>query len=137
MNKTLIERVIEKLQKYPHIKFDKLNENELEIHESDKNGFPILLKKESTEYTLYFKAYHCHFDHTEDGENELLDKLYLGLSGVGRIKEFSKNDKIYKSIFELQDDREKWYDSGATVLLGVNFWTRPKIKYFQNHHLTN
>lgn len=129
---TIIGKVVEKLDKYPDINYNKKNDSELEIFCRNENGFDILLQTDQRENTLYFGAFHWHFDNNEEETNELLDQLVLGLTGVARLKEFSKNGKAYKWRLQIQDGDGNWSDNGTMGLVNFNFWTKTVIKYLQN-----
>lgn len=49
----IVDTVVEKLNKYPDIKFDKKNDNELVIFCRDDKGFNILLQTDQRENTLF------------------------------------------------------------------------------------
>jgi hypothetical protein len=77
-------------------------------------------------------TFHWHFENTEEEINEMLNQLVFGLTGIARVKEFSKNAKPFKWKLELQDKDGNWFDNGTMTLLNINFWTKTKIKYLQN-----
>jgi hypothetical protein len=134
MNETnIIDFVVDKIVKYPNIKFNKKSNSELEIFCHDKNGFNIYLQTNHRESTLYFGAFHWHFDFTEYETNEMLNQLLFGLTGIARLKEFSKNGKAYKWKLEVQDKDGNWLDNGTVGTIKLNFWTKTNIKYFQNN----
>jgi hypothetical protein len=62
----------------------------------------------------------------------MLNQLVLGLTGIARIKEYSKKNKSYKWTLQMQDRDGNWYDNGTMGLLSINFWTQTEIKYLQN-----
>lgn len=128
----IIDKVVEKLIKYPDIKFDKKNDSELKIFCCNEKGFDILLQTDQRENTLHFGAYHSHFDNNDEETNEMLNQLVLGLTGIARLKEFSKNGKAYKWILQIQDKDRNWFDNGTIGIMNFNFWTKPDIKYLQN-----
>ncbi len=131
-----MEIVVEKLIKYPDIKFIKKNNNkELIIFSHDNNGFDILLQMFPKENTLYFGNFHWHFKNTEEMTNAMLNQLIFGLTGIVRVKEFSKNSKAYKWTLQIQDREGKWLDTETTGLMNFNFWTKTDIKYLQNNLL--
>ncbi|MDN4167104.1 hypothetical protein QWY31_16455 [Cytophagales bacterium LB-30] len=105
----IIDTVVEKLNKYPDIKFDKKNDSELEIYSRDDKGFDILLQTDQRENTLHFRTFHWHYDNTEEETNEMLNQLVFGLTGIARLKEFSKNGKAYKWTLQIQDREGTWF----------------------------
>ncbi len=128
----IIDTVIEKLKKYPDTKFYRKNDSELEILCRDNKGFDILLQTDQRENTLYFGTFHRHFDHTDEETNEMLNQLFFGLTGIARLKEFSKNGKAYKWTLQIQDKDGSWFDNGTMGIMNFNFWSRADIKYLQN-----
>ncbi len=128
----IIEFVLEKLKKYPDIKYDKKSDSELEIFCRDEKGFDILLQIDKRENTLHFGAFHWHFDNIEEETNEMLNQLLFGLTGIARLKEFSKDGKAFKWTLQIQDRDCNWYDDGTMGLMNFNFWSKTEIKYLQN-----
>lgn len=128
----IIDTIIEKLVKYPDIRFEKKNDWELEIFSRDERGFDILLQIDHRENTLHFGTFHWHFDNTEDEINEMLNQLVFGLTGIARLKELSKNGKAYKWTLQIQDNEGNWYDNGTMGLFNFNFWTKENVRYLQN-----
>ncbi len=132
IEQNIIETIIEKLNKYANIKFNKKSNNELEIFCRDEKGFDILLQTDQLENTLYFNRFHCHFNNTEDEINEMLNQLVFGLSGISRLKEFSKNGKAYKWTLQIQNRDGHWYDKETSGFINFNFWSKTDIKYLKN-----
>jgi hypothetical protein len=128
----IIERVVDKLNKYPDIKYNKKNDSELKIFCCEDNGFGIKLQTDQRENTLVFKAFHLHFDNTKEETDEMLNQLVFGLTGIARLKELSKNGKAYKWILQIQDIEGNWLDSETMGLFNFAFWTKTEIKYLQN-----
>ena len=128
----IIDTVVEKLIKYPEIKFERKDDNELVIFRNDTNGFDILLQTDNRENTLHFGTFHWHFENTEEEINEMLNQLVFGLTGIARIKEYSKNEKAYKWIIQIQDRDGNWHDDGRMGIFNFNFFTKAKFEYLQN-----
>lgn len=57
------------------------------------------------------------------------------MTGIARLKEFSKNGKSYKWALQIQDRDGNWFDNGTMGLINFNFWTKVDIKYLQNNLL--
>ncbi|MBP9068391.1 MAG: hypothetical protein KBG47_02715 [Bacteroidia bacterium] len=128
----IIDFVVEKLIKYPDIKYDKKSDSELEIFCRDEQGFDILLQLDQRENTLHFGTFHWHFDNNEEETDEMLNQLVFGLTGIARLKELSKNGKAYKWTLQIQDREGNWFDNGTMGRMNFNFWTKTDIKYLQN-----
>ncbi|WP_028980147.1 hypothetical protein [Sporocytophaga myxococcoides] len=132
---SIIESIIEKLSINPEIKFERRNNSELEIFNKDKNGFNILLQLAQREHTLHFGTFHWHYDNNEEEIGEMMTHLVFGLTGIARVKEFSKNGKSYKWTLQVVDRDGNWYDNGTMAFMNLNFWTKAEIKYLQNNLL--
>jgi hypothetical protein len=128
----IIQTITEKLLKYPNIKFEVVNDNELEILKDNVNGFNICIQTADRENTMHFDNFHWHFDNNEEETNELLNQLIFGLRGITRIKEFSRNSKPYKWTQQIQDRDNNWHDNGTMGTFNLNFMSKTEIKYYQN-----
>ena len=128
----IIDTVVEKLIKYPDVKYYKKNEYELEIFCRNEKGFDILLETNHCENTLHFGTFHWHYDFTEYETNEMLNQLLFGLTGITRLKVLKKKNKAYKWILQIQDRDGNWFDNGTMGLINFNFWSKTDIEYFQN-----
>ena len=131
----IVDQLVEVLSKYSHIKFERRHDNELEIFCNDKNGFDILLQTDQRENTLSFGTLHWHFDNTEERTNEMFDQLIFCLTGIARVKEFSKNGIAYKWTLQFQDNEGNWLDSGTMGRINFNFWTKYEVRYLSNELL--
>lgn len=127
-----IDFVIEKLNEYPDIRYNKKNDNELEIVCRDASGFDILIQTNQHENTLHFGTFHWHFENSEEETDKMLLQLFFGLTGISRLKQYSKNGKAYKWILQVQDKDGNWFDTITMGLLNLNFWTKAEINYLQN-----
>ena len=128
----IIDTVVSTLNKYPDIKYCKKNDKELEIFRRNEKGFNILLQVDKHENTLNFGTFHLHFSNNEEETNEMLNQIAFGLTGISRIKEFSKKGKAYKWTLQIQDKDGNWFENGAMGFLNLNFWTKVDIEYLQN-----
>ncbi len=128
----IIDSIVQRLSLYPEIIFERRNDSELKIFNKDKKGFDILLQLAQREHTLHFNTFHWHYDNNEEEINEMLTQLAFGLTGISRLKEYSKNGKAYKWTLQIQDRDGNWYDNGTMGLMNFNFWTKTEIKYLQN-----
>ncbi len=129
----IIPYIIDKLKKYPDIKFEQTDNSTLLIHPRNENGFSLTLLTADQENTLYFgEAYHSHFENSEEQQNDLLDNIVFGLTGLARLKVWTKNKKPYKWSVEVKDEHGNWLDNGTTGLININFWTKSEFYYLQN-----
>lgn len=132
MSRTILDAITDKLVKYPSVKFTRSSESELEIHPRNEQGFPIFIQLDQRENTLHFGSFHWHYDHTEEETNDLLDQLFLGLTGLARVKEFARHGKAYKWVLEVQDQAGIWHPYGTMATFSLNFWTKPQVSYLRN-----
>jgi len=129
----LVQDIISGLEKYRDIKFEKKGENELKIFGEELNGFDIILFEGERENMLYLGNFHGHFNNTETGIDELVDKIFLSLIGEIRVKEFSKNGESYKWVLQIRDVNCNWYDTETTSLVKMNFGKEDDVTYYQNN----
>ncbi len=132
--KNLIENITENLKKrHSNVNFIVDNENGITIEPNNQNGFKIYIQEGERENTLHFNSWHFHFENNNDGKNELLDYLILGMSKSGRLKTYLRKGNEFKWTFEtLNIEDGKWYPSGTTGLINLKLWQKTEIKYFQN-----
>ena len=129
----IIPFIVDKLKKYPDIKFEIKKDSDLHIYPRNDTGFAVIVWTHERENTLYFgDSYHWHYDNTDAEQTELLDQIVFGLTGIARIKVWTKNQKAYKWTLELQDQDGNWLDNGTTGTINLNFWTQPEFHYLQN-----
>ena len=132
----IVPFLIDVLKKYPDIKFDQKGNSELIIHPRNDQGFGVVVLTNDRENTLYFgDAYYWHFDNSDTEQTEMLDQIIFGLTGIARIKVWTKNKKAYKYTLELQNQKGNWSDNRTTGLINLNFWTQPEFHYLQNDFL--
>jgi hypothetical protein len=93
MDRTILDVITEKLAQYPAVSFTRIGDTKLEIYPRDEGGFPIYIQLDQRENTLHFGSFHWHYDHTEEETNDLLNQLLLGLTGLARVKEFTRQGK--------------------------------------------
>jgi DNA-binding MarR family transcriptional regulator len=129
----IIPFIVEKLKKYPDIKFELKNDSDLIINPRTDKGFGLQVSTNERENTLFFGGTcHWHFDNSEKEQTEMLDQIVFGLTGIARIKVHTKNNKEYKWILELQDQNGNWSKGGTTGIINLNFWTKPEFHYLRN-----
>lgn len=132
----IIDNVIEELTKYPVVKFQKRNNDELKIFRNDEYGFDITLQTNVRENTLHFGSFHWHYENSEEEIDEMLSQLIFALVGLVRIKEFSKNGTAYKWTLQVKDSAGNWHNNGTMQTINLKFWITTDISYLQNTVLT-
>jgi len=120
-----IEKILEKLSKYPTLKFGRLG-NRLEIDKSNPEGFNMTFIEDKDGYTVYFGPNRWHFEN----EDEALDYLAFGLSDKCRLREIVRGSP-HKWIVE-QKDKDGWKPMNEMGLLFFRFWRRKKERVYQN-----
>lgn len=120
------------IKKYPNIRFESSINGKLKIFGQERMGFDITLVEDVREITLYLSNFHRHFEKTENEIDELLNILYLSLTGNARIEETSKNGKPYKWTFQLKDDTGNWIDHEVTAFVNLITHNEQEIRWFQN-----
>jgi hypothetical protein len=131
----IIMTITEKLKKYPNIRFETANDNELNILKENDSGFDICIQTADRENTMHFDSFHWHYDSNENETNEMLAQLIFALTGTSRIKELSRNEKAYKWILQIQDRENNWHNNGTMGTINFNFFSKSAIKYYQNSML--
>jgi hypothetical protein len=134
-NLPLIEIVKNTLQQYSGIRLEQQNVNELVIENDSENGFSIALKYIPNEYILFLNEFNKYFENTEEDHEKILDIIYLSLTGMARLKEFSKNGHNFKWTLQVKHKNQEWQNYGTSVVFNINFWTKSQIKYLQNDPL--
>jgi hypothetical protein len=135
MDRTILDVVTEKLAQYPAVSFTKKGDTKLEIYPRDEDGFPIYIQLDQRENTLHFGSFHWHYDTTEEETHDLLDQLWLGLTGLARVKEFTRQGNAYKWVLEVQDQAGTWQPYGTMGTFSFAFWIKPQVRYLRNELL--
>ena len=127
-----INKVLDKLKKYPKASFDS-NSSSLTVNPKDDNGFPVsLIDHGDGNYTVAFDFWHEEFDN----ENDALNCFAFGLSKDCRLKIFKKSNRVIKWIVE-SNENGKWIEDSTTGLFSLSFWKKSKIEYLQNDLFNN
>ncbi|MGL4668933.1 MAG: hypothetical protein ACRCWR_13510 [Saezia sp.] len=134
-SKSIINTFVEKLLKYPNIRFEKNSEYELTIFGDGNNGFDITLDEEDYQNTLSLGEFHWHFDTTKEGKDAIVELLLHSLTGKARLKESSKKGNAYKYVLQIQNEEEQWVNRQTALFAIFNFWSKPSTRYLQNNLL--
>lgn len=135
-NQTIIQHLIQRLNKYPSIQYQKITEQELIVFKDTPNGFDITLYTDQRENTLYLGSFHTHFENTEDETEYLRQIFFYALSGDIRIQEQTKAgaNAPYKSILQFQDQQGQWINNEVIGALFFKFWRKTTTSYRQNSY---
>lgn len=124
-----IERILERLTKYPELDFEVTPSNVTIIPEN-KNGFEVSFQIDRDRYQVNLGGWHDHFDDAE----EALDCFSFGLSSKCRLKITSRGN--FPCVWTVQSlENGEWVDDSSTGLLFFPFWKAKTVSYKQNKHL--
>ena len=127
-----IQEVKNKLEKYPHIKYEE-ETNFINILPVNDSGFTIQLEVNPSSYTVAFEGWHESF---EDAE-EALNCLAFGLSDSCRLKITYRGTSPQKwEVQAKEENNGSWYTDSETGLIIFKFWHKPKVTYKQNSLLS-
>lgn len=130
----ILEKIYRTLSSdYPEIAVRYQGDNELHISKKTDDGFDIIVEIGPHENTLVFGEWHDHFALSEEGEQELLWLLSLGMSKHGRLTVIYKDLDPVRSTFETlqKDGTWEWYSESITPSLKP--FARRTTRHFQNN----
>jgi hypothetical protein len=123
---TLIEEIVERLQKYPQLSF-RVQANSIQVDSTSSTGFSISLICGRAGYTVCFDGWHEEFSSEEDA----LNCFAFGLSDECRLK-VARRGRIESSWTVEYRDGQNWVEDSTTGLLLIPFWRRREFVYRQN-----
>lgn len=121
-----IEIIKEKLQKYPHAKFEE-DESSISILPISDDGFTVTLIVDVDNFTVYFNGWHENFD----DDDKALNCFAFGLSTECRLKEFRRGGESYKWTVEFEENGD-WIEDSTVGQFISAFWKKETIHYLQN-----
>ena len=127
MNST-IEKIIEKLKKYPETNFTYTDEL-ITVEPQDEKGFSVTLGV-GREFIVSADFWHEHFD--KDEEDNALDCFSFLLSDACRLRIEYKGEKPKKWTLESFENNE-WIQDSTTGIFNLKFWAPTRIEYRQNN----
>lgn len=123
---TTIEKVLQKLQKYPRLSH-RVSGDSITIDAPSPNGFSVFLESKDGTFTVGFDGWHEHFD----SESDALNCFAFGLIGKCRLKVCRRGKSEYRWTLEYPSS-QGWEEDSTTGLLFYPFWRRPEVIYRQN-----
>lgn len=126
MSSTIIDRIKERLLKYPSCRYEATSSS-LTIH-AEVGGFDVGVHLDNHGFTVSFDGWHEHFA-TED---EALECFAFGLSDACRL-EVSYRGELPTSWTVQTFKNGEWISESTTGLLLVPFWRSKSIRHLQNH----
>lgn len=124
---TAIEKIKEKLKKYPQVTYEEA-ENYISVLPIVDKGFTVSLEISDENIKVFYNGWHDDFEN----EEEALNCFAFGLSNECRLKEFCRNGEPYKWTLEYKDG-ENWIEDSTTGLFNFAVWQKQTIHYLQNN----
>ncbi len=125
---TTIEKVIDKLKKYPDVKYTNTDDS-ITVDPKDDKGFSVTLGVGPREFIVSADFWHEHFD--KDEEEKALNCLALLLSDICRLRIEYKGEKPKSWTLESLENGQ-WIGDSTTGLFNFKFWQPTRTEYFQN-----
>jgi hypothetical protein len=127
MNST-IQKVVDKLKKYPDTKFTNTDDS-ITVDPKDDKGFSVTLRVGLREFIVSADFWHEHFD--KDEEEKALNCFAFLLSDVCRLRIEYKGEKPKTWTLESFENGQ-WIGDSTTGLFNLKFWQPTRVEYFQN-----
>lgn len=121
----IIKEIEAKLQKYPHVKFEKCP-GFITIFPKTENGFDVSLRIDDC-YEVDFAGWHEEFSDPQ----EAFECLAFGLSKECRLKVYSRGNRDHKWTLEYLNEGQ-WEVDSETGLFFYPFWKPLSERYLQN-----
>jgi hypothetical protein len=124
-----VDRIVEKLQKYPAIRHEH-TQNNITVLPSSEDGFTVSLDERESGCTVHFHGWHETFNSID----EAINCFAFGLSEACRLVVFRRGSVDYR--WQLQHFVEAgWRKESEVGLLFFPFWRRRTERILQNHLL--
>ncbi len=121
-----IEKILEKLKKYPNTKYVE-SDDSITIPPQTDTGFHVTFIDNGDNYIVHFDDWHQHF---KDAEEALLC-VGFGLSDVCQIKVISRGGFDYHwTVLSLHGGN--WVEYSKVGLFLFPFWHAKSIRYLKN-----
>jgi hypothetical protein len=127
MNST-IQKVLDKLKKYPDAKYTNTNDL-ITVDPKDNKGFSVTLGVGPREFIVSADGWHEHFD--KDEEEKALNCFVFLLSNMCRLKIEYKGEKPKTYTLESFENGQ-WIGDSTTGLFNLKFWKPTRVEYLQN-----
>ncbi|MCY2951334.1 MAG: hypothetical protein NTU53_05065 [Planctomycetota bacterium] len=127
MPMTTIEKIVERLQKYPNLKY-RVEANTITVEAPSARGFCVWLREERGKYVVgYDEGWHEHF---EDETGALMCFAY-GLSAEAKLVISRRGKTCYCWTLEGRTN-DGWAKVGTIRRWLFPFWRRKEVVYRQN-----
>jgi len=125
---TTIQKIIDKLKKYPDAKYTN-TDDQITVDPKDDKGFSVTLGVGPREFIVSADFWHEHFD--KDEEEKALNCFAFLLSDVCRLRIEFKGEKPKTWTLESFENGQ-WIGDSTTGLFNFKFWQPTRVEYFQN-----
>jgi hypothetical protein len=126
---TAIEKIQEKLQRYPALKFT-IDGNTISVAPAHDDGFSVYLTERERGFTVGFDGWHEEFE----DEEEALSAFAFGLSDECRLKVVQRGGADCSWTVEAREG-DDWSGDSTTGLLLTPFWRTKRVVYRRNRGL--
>lgn len=123
---SVIERILEKLKKYPAVK-PLVSEFSVRVPPQRSEGFEVGLEVRDGRFVVSFDGWHEEFE----SEEEALNCFGFGLSLDCRLRVVRRGGSAYKWTVQSKTETG-WADDSEVGLLLVPFWRRREEVILQN-----
>lgn len=123
----VIKGIIQKLEKYPELKYSH-GDGFISVDPPSELGFSVTLSANFPGYTVGFDGWHEEFE----DEGEALDCFAFGLSDRCRFRVTMRGNISCSWTVESRDG-VAWKEDSTTGLILIPFWRKRSIVYRQNN----
>lgn len=123
-----IEKIVNKLRKYPDLKFT-VADDMIIVDPKDDKGFSVALKAKAEEFVVSADFWHEHFDKEE--EEMALSCFVFLLSDACRLRVKFRGKQPETWTVESFENGQ-WVADETTGLFNLKFWQPTRVEYFQN-----
>ena len=128
MTNQTIQKIVEKLKKYPDVTYSTTDDS-ITVDPKNKKGFYVSLGVGPREIIVSSHFWHEHFD--KDEGDKALDCFAFMLSDSCRLKVEYRGLKPKRWTIE-SFENGNWIGDSTTGLFNFNFWSPTRTEYFQN-----
>ncbi len=129
---TVIEKIENKLRKYPSARYLRVGET-ITVEATGEDGFSVWLTEKNPGYTVGYDGWHDEFEDEEDA----LEAFAFGLSDDCRLKVVRRGKSDCAWTVEGKNEDGNWIGDSTTGLLITPFWRKKSIAYLQNRLITS
>lgn len=128
MANQIIQKIIEKLKKYPNVTFSTTDDT-ITVDPKNEKGFSVSMGIGPKTIIVSSGNWHEHFN--KDEEDQALNCFAFLLSDSCRLKVEYRGQKPKRWTIE-SFEGGKWTSGSTTGVFNFNFWSAMRTEYFQN-----